>query len=65
MCAACYLSGGSGERKQLQGKFWGKTALESKPTGRNVYLRQHPPSPPPYTPTSVGGFVFVCALRFV
>lgn len=24
LCVACYLSGCSGERKQLQGKFWGK-----------------------------------------
>lgn len=29
MCVrvACYLSGGSGERKLLQGKFWGKWLL--------------------------------------
>ena len=27
VCIACYLSGGSGERKQLQGKFWGKRLL--------------------------------------
>lgn len=43
VCVACYLSGGSGERKQLQGKFWGKWLLNPN-IQVGMYINTNTPS---------------------
>lgn len=60
VCVACFLSGGSGERKQLQGKFWGKRLLNPNiQVGMYIYTHTHST----LSSTSVGGYV--CALLYI